>query len=47
VLVIDRAGKIAYRSDGFEPDGFETNLAAAVRRALAPLSTSTDHPPAH
>jgi len=41
VMVIDRAGEIAYRSDGFEPDGFETNLAAAVRRALAPLSASS------
>jgi thiol-disulfide isomerase/thioredoxin len=39
VMVIDRAGRIAYRSDGFEPDTFETNLAAAVRRALAPQST--------
>ena len=39
VMVIDRAGKIAYRSDGFEPDTFEANLAAAVRRALAPQST--------
>jgi len=34
VMVIDRAGKIAYRSDGFEPDTFEANLAAAVRRTL-------------
>jgi thiol-disulfide isomerase/thioredoxin len=39
VMVIDRAGKIAYRSDGFEPDTFEPNLAAAVRNALAPRST--------
>lgn len=44
VLVIDRAGKIAYRSDGFEPDTFETNLATAVRSALAPLSALS--PPA-
>jgi thiol-disulfide isomerase/thioredoxin len=43
VMVIDRAGKIAYRSDGFEPDSFEPNLAAAVRRALAPPIVS---PPA-
>ena len=35
VIVIDRAGKIAYRSDGFDPDSFERNLSAAVRRALA------------
>ncbi len=38
VMVIDRAGKIAYRSDGFEPDTFEANLTEAVRRALTPGS---------
>jgi thiol-disulfide isomerase/thioredoxin len=47
VMVIDRMGRIAYRSDGFEPDTFEANLAAAVRRALAPLTASPDQPPAH
>lgn len=41
VLVIDRGGKIAYRSDGFDPDTFESDLTAAVRRALAPLSVSS------
>lgn len=41
VLVIDRAGKIAFRSDGFDPESFETDLTAAVRRALAPLSASS------
>jgi len=41
VMVIDRAGKIAYRSDGFEPDTFDPNLAAAVRRALAPPGASS------
>ena len=40
VMVVDRTGKIAYRSNGFEPDVFEPNLAAAVRRALAPPSGS-------
>ncbi len=44
VLVIDRAGKIDYRTDGFDPETFEPNLAAAVRSALAPLSASS--PPA-
>jgi thiol-disulfide isomerase/thioredoxin len=34
VVVIDRAGKIAYRSEGFGPDTFEQELSAAVRRAL-------------
>src|ERR1700674_888558 len=38
VMLIDRTGQIAYRTDGFEPDTFETNLAAAVRRALVPPS---------
>jgi thiol-disulfide isomerase/thioredoxin len=41
VIVFDRAGKIAYRSNGFEPDTFEPNLAAAVRGALAPPSASS------
>src|SRR5437762_2729434 len=34
VIVIDREGKIAFRSDGFQPDTFERDLSAAVRRAL-------------
>src|SRR5713226_7566834 len=41
VIVFDRAGKIAYRSNGFEPDTFEPNLAAAVRNALAPSTASS------
>jgi thiol-disulfide isomerase/thioredoxin len=41
VMVVDRAGKIAYRSNGFEPDTFEPNLKEAVRRALAPPGAST------
>jgi len=41
VMVIDRVGSIAYRSDGFEPQSFEPNLAAAIRRALAPASASS------
>ena len=41
VVVIDRRGKIAYRSDGFAPDSFESDLAAAVRSALAPLSAAS------
>ena len=34
VIVIDRQGKIAFRSDGFQPDTFERDLSAAVRRTL-------------
>jgi len=41
VMVIDRHGTIAYRTDGFDPDGFESNLAAAIRRALAPPAASS------
>ncbi|HUC52766.1 MAG TPA: TlpA disulfide reductase family protein [Candidatus Cybelea sp.] len=47
VLVLDRAGKIAYRSNGFDADSFGPDLMAAVRRALAPLSASSpDQKPA-
>ncbi len=35
VVVLDRAGKISYRSEGFGDDHFEENLAATVARALA------------
>jgi thiol-disulfide isomerase/thioredoxin len=38
VMVLDRTGKIAYRSDGFEPESFEPNLAAAIRRTLVPAA---------
>jgi thiol-disulfide isomerase/thioredoxin len=34
ILVLDRAGKITYRAEGFAEDGFATALTAAVRRAL-------------
>jgi thiol-disulfide isomerase/thioredoxin/regulator of sirC expression with transglutaminase-like and TPR domain len=40
VVVIDRAGKIAYRSEGFGPDTFEQELAAAVRRAFDAANAS-------
>jgi len=36
VLVIDRGGKIVYRTDGFGPDTFEQDLTAAVRRTINP-----------
>ena len=34
IIVIDRKGKIAFRSGGFQPDTFEHDLSSAVRRAL-------------
>jgi len=42
VLVIDRSGKIAFRSDGFDPDSFEPDLIAAVRRILAVPSPTAE-----
>jgi thiol-disulfide isomerase/thioredoxin len=35
IVILDRAGKISYRSDGFDPDGVESELSNAVRHALA------------
>jgi thiol-disulfide isomerase/thioredoxin len=34
VIVIDRQGKIAFRSDGFQPDTFERDLSSAVHRTV-------------
>jgi thiol-disulfide isomerase/thioredoxin len=36
VVVIDRAGKIVYRTEGYGEDTFEEMLTAAIRQALAP-----------
>jgi thiol-disulfide isomerase/thioredoxin len=46
VILIDRAGKLAYRTEGFDPDSFELHLSAAVDRALHPPtnSSSSDSP---
>ncbi len=35
VLVLDKAGKIAYRTQGFAPDGFADTAAAAIAKASA------------
>lgn len=40
VIVIDREGKIAFRSNGFQPDTFERDLSLAVRRALDKTDTA-------
>src|SRR5215472_823408 len=40
VIVIDREGKIAFRSNGFQADTFERDLSAAVRRALDKADTA-------
>jgi thioredoxin-related protein len=33
ILVLDKAGKIAYRMQGFAPDGFADLAAAAITKA--------------
>jgi thiol-disulfide isomerase/thioredoxin len=35
IIVLDRAGKIAYRSQGFAPDGFVDAVSGAITRASA------------
>jgi thiol-disulfide isomerase/thioredoxin len=45
VVVIDRAGKIAYRAQGFGENGFERELTAAARRALDNKPAAATTPP--
>jgi thiol-disulfide isomerase/thioredoxin len=35
IVVLDRGGKIAYRTAGFDPDSIEQQLSSAVRRIIA------------
>lgn len=44
LVVLDRAGKIAYRADGFDPDEVETELSNAVRRALTGQKDGPEKP---
>jgi len=37
-LILDRTGKIAFRTNGFDPDDFEQLLAHAIDRAARPVS---------
>ncbi len=34
-VILDRAGKIAYRAEGFDPDGVDQTLAQAIERAMS------------
>lgn len=34
VVIVDRAGKVSYRIDGFPEEGFQDNLTAAIQSAL-------------
>ncbi len=44
IVILDRMGKIAYRAEGFDPDDVESELAGAVRRALAGQKESGEKP---
>jgi hypothetical protein len=39
-VILDRGGKIAFRTDGFDPDDFEKSLGNAIDQAVAPASAS-------
>jgi thiol-disulfide isomerase/thioredoxin len=39
-VILDRTGKIAFREDGFDPDGFENSLTQAIDRTLATGNTA-------
>jgi thiol-disulfide isomerase/thioredoxin len=48
VVIIDRAGKIVYRAEGYGEDSFEQSLTTAIHRALEPseenpAQTSSNH----
>jgi len=45
VIVLDRSGKVAFRSSGFGDDTFEQKLSSAVRLALAASSPSPSPSP--
>lgn len=40
-VVLDRNGKIAFREDGFDPEGFEKALTAAVERTMQGPAAAT------
>jgi thioredoxin-related protein len=42
VIVLDRAGKIAFRMDGYLPEGFTESLTAAIQEALTPVKPSAN-----
>lgn len=42
VIVLDRTGKIAFRMDGYPPEGFTESLTAAIQEALNPAKPSAN-----
>lgn len=44
VVILDRAGKIAYRADGFDSDAVEAELSGAIRRILVEKNETVTKP---
>lgn len=44
IIILDRAGKIAYRAEGFDPDAVEAELSAAIRRIVAGQNANAANP---
>ena len=42
VIVLDRTGKIAFRMDGYPPEGFTESLTSAIQEALNPTKPSAN-----
>ena len=38
IVIIDRSGKIVYRAEGYDEEGFQQSLTAAIHQALAPTA---------
>jgi thiol-disulfide isomerase/thioredoxin len=41
-VVLDRSGKIAFREDGFDPEGFEKSISEAIERTASGNPTPND-----
>lgn len=40
VVIIDRSGKIVYRAEGYDEEGFQKSLVSAIHQALTPASAA-------
>jgi thiol-disulfide isomerase/thioredoxin len=40
-VILDRTGRIAFREDGFDPEGFDKSLSDAIERTAAPAADSS------
>ena len=44
-LILDRAGKIAYRAEGFDPDGVDLTVIAAIEKAIGAQAAGNNSKP--